>query len=206
MIKLFIHKISVWLLFGLVIGLAGCAGHSPKTSFYKLVPLAELGELDEAVPHYDFSVGVGPITIPDYLKRPQIVTRESNSRLQIAEFHRWAGLLEKDIAAVMVDNLTDLLGSERVVTYPWDRLARPDYRVVYDIQRFDGTPGVEAVLKVRWTVFDTVAGKAEKVLGKRYRLPLNDPGYESLVKAESELLGQFSRDVAAELLKKKLSD
>jgi len=201
MMKSTIAKALTFFLFWLPFGLGGCASHSPQTSFYQLVPLAELGELNGASPSHDFSVGVGPITIAEYLKRPQIVTRQSSSQLKIEEFHRWAGLLEKDIATVLVANLTDLIGSEKVVTYPWDQFAKPDYRVVYDISRFDGTPGGDAVLTVRWTVFDTAAGEAQKVFNISYREAMADQGYETLVKAQSHLLAQLSRDIAAELLR-----
>jgi len=188
-----------FLFFGLLFLLTGCAGRSPQTSFYQLVPLADLDGEQAITKPLDISVGIGPLTIPDYLKRPQIVTRRSNSQLQIEEFHRWAGQLEKGIGAVIVDNLTDQLGSERVVTFPWDRFAKPDFRVVYDIQRFDGIPGEEAVLKVRWTVFDTATGTADRVRGKMYRLRVESSEFKSLVEAQSRLLGQFSRDLGAEL-------
>lgn len=189
------------LVLALCFVLAACAGRSPQTSFYQLVPLADLdGDLPAVSPH-DVSVGVGPLTIPDYLKRPQLVTRLSSSQIKVEEFHRWAGLLEKEIGSVMVDNLTELLGSERVVTFPWDQFARPDYRVVYDIQRFDGIPGGEAVLKVRWTVFDTASGKAGQVHGSVYRRQLETPEYQELVEAQSRLLGDFCRELAAWLLK-----
>lgn len=185
----------------LLSGLVGCAGHSPETSFYQLVPLSELGQEVGQVESNNISVGVGPITIPDYLNRPQIITRKNDSQLMVEEFHRWASPLNREIAAVIVDNLTFLIGSQRVVTFPWDQYARPDYRVIYDIHRFDSVLGEKSILTVRWTVFDTAAKKMNKVYRNTYEKPLADATYQTLVQVQSELLAEMSRDIAAEVIK-----
>ena len=88
------------------------------------------------------SVAVGPVVIPRYLERAQIVTRGTNDEVEISEYRRWAEPLESGIAEVLADNLAAQVGSQRVAVFPWrGATARAlDYRVVVVVLRFDGSP------------------------------------------------------------------
>jgi len=74
--------------------LAGCAGTTQHTRFLVLSPQTPETLGGQASPTAGLSIGLGPIKIPDILDRPQIVTRIDNNRLQLAEFHHWAGQLD----------------------------------------------------------------------------------------------------------------
>ncbi len=39
-------------------------------------------------------IGIGPVTMADYLDQSDLVTRTSDNQLVKAEFDRWAGLLQ----------------------------------------------------------------------------------------------------------------
>ena len=57
---------------------AGCAT-SPPSRFYLLTPIAQEGSASGAsTTDQRIAIGVGPVDLPDYLNRPQIVTRESS--------------------------------------------------------------------------------------------------------------------------------
>ncbi|MGD8283632.1 MAG: ABC-type transport auxiliary lipoprotein family protein, partial [Desulfobacterales bacterium] len=60
------------------------------------------------------AIAIGPVTIPAALDRSQIVTRDGTNKIRLSENHRWAGPLQQDIAAVLADNISGLLKSERV--------------------------------------------------------------------------------------------
>jgi uncharacterized lipoprotein YmbA len=71
----------------------GCASTKPAR-FYTLSPLDGTGERSGTVPaEQRIAVAVGPIAIPDYLDRPQILTRSGPRELELSEFERWAGSL-----------------------------------------------------------------------------------------------------------------
>jgi uncharacterized lipoprotein YmbA len=144
----------------------------------------------------DFRIGIGPITIPDALKRTQLVTRDVQNIYRFDEFSRWAGTLEKDIAYVLGDNLDDLLGADKIAFFPWMHHFTPTYRVVVDIIQFDGELTGEAILSARWAIADA-DGKVNLAGGKSvYRQPVEGGNYMGLVKAESQLLAELSRDLA----------
>jgi Uncharacterized protein conserved in bacteria len=101
-----------------VVLLAGCT-HSPPVRFYTLTPLdrqeIRRASRQEAVPG---AVRIMPVDIPDYLDRPQIMTRDGKNILKLAEFDRWAGSLGDNITAVLAENLGLLLASDRVFIHP----------------------------------------------------------------------------------------
>ncbi|MDG5467226.1 PqiC family protein [Deltaproteobacteria bacterium IMCC39524] len=180
--------------------LAGCIGRkSPEVTYYSLLTMEQLGEVQAIASHPELRLGVGPVTIPESLKRSQIATRQHGNQHAFDEFNRWAGVLEKDLTSVLGDNLGDLLGVEKVGHFPWMHYFKPTYRVVVDVVRLDGALDGEAVLSARWAVADS-DGKEFLAGGKSdYRLPLQGSDYAALVKAESLLVAELSNKVAGEI-------
>lgn len=169
---------------------AGCS--SPPTRFYVLSPLAESGR---SVNAHEIAIGVGPVELPDYLDRPQIVTRSGQNRLELAEFDNWAEPLQDNVSQVLAENLAALLPSKRVALYPWKRATLVDYQLAAKIIRFDRSEGGEAVLHVRWSI---LAGDGSLLFDResRYREQPAGSGIEATVAAMNKILGQFSRDAA----------
>lgn len=170
---------------------AGC-GTSPPTEFHVLG--SDAREPVAAVPD-QASVGVGPVALPGYLDRPQMVTRPSDTDLELAEFHHWAEPLRDNVARVLGDNLARLLGSDRVYAFPWELRRAPDYRVAIDISRFEATAGA-AVLIARWTV---VYGPDDQVVAVRrseLEAPVDASSYAAIARGLSTALGDLSREIA----------
>lgn len=191
-----------WCLFLVAFLLVtGCISRSaPTVNYYSLMTLEQLGDAEAIAALPEVRLGVGPVTIQDSLKRSQIATRKLGNQYQFAEFHRWAGVLEKDINSVMGDNLGQLLGIEKVGVFPWLHHFKPTYRVMVDVIRFDGALDGEAVLSARWAIADN-DGK-DYLAGKKseYRQPLEDASYAALIKAESQVLAALSKEIASEIV------
>jgi uncharacterized lipoprotein YmbA len=184
-----------------VLLISGCLNRSaPKVTYYSLLTMAQLGETEVVASLPEINLGVGPVVIPDSLRRSQVATRQNDNQHEFAEFHRWAGVLERDITSVLGDNLGQLLGIDKVGFFPWLYHFKPTYRVMVDMIRFDGSIDGEAVLSARWAISDS-SGK-ELLIGKRsdYRQPLEEASYASLIKAESQLLATLSKEIAAEIV------
>lgn len=174
--------------------MAGCAT-SPPCRFYLLSSTAA----PSMASHADYSVSVGPISVPDFLDRRQIVVRTGSNRVSINEFERWASPLKADIGRVVVENLISLLGTKQISLYNQPAGAGATYRVMIDIIHFDSRLGEEAALDSLWTL-STANGKqsyrgrttvAEKPDGR---------GYASLVLAHSRAVGRMSTDIANKIL------
>jgi uncharacterized lipoprotein YmbA len=147
----------------------------------------------------ELTIGVGPVTLPPYLDRPQIVTRASRTKLNLGEFDQWAAALQDGATRVLAENLSLLIPTDRVVLHPWPRQTAIDYQVTVEVSQFDKTMGGEVVLAARWSL--AAADGADLLLRKtRYSTPAGGQDYEATVTAMSRTLEALSRDIATALL------
>ena len=104
--------ISVACVF--VLSLLGC-GTSQPSHFYLLRALspASASDLSETK-QSSLSIGLGPVTFPEYLNRPQIVTKAGAHEVELAEFHKWAEPLKENVVNVLQENLSGLLSTDRI--------------------------------------------------------------------------------------------
>ena len=180
----------------------GCAGRSRSASFYVLNPVADTEFAKENVSgeKRDISSGISHVSLPKYLRKSQIVTRTGNNELHLAEFDRWAGKIEEDIGRVIAENLTYLLSTDKVLSYPTMEAVELDYNVKLDISRFDGTLGGQMDLIVRWGIFDGAGNSVYDVKATHIKEPTTGGGYNDMVAAQSRALAHFSRELADAIL------
>jgi uncharacterized lipoprotein YmbA len=180
--------------------LPGCFSRSvPHVTYFSFLTMAQLNEPLGIDSMPELQLGIGPITIPDSLKRAQIATRQHGNQYEFDEFNRWAGVIENDLTAVIGENLGQLLGTEKIDFFPWMNYFKPTYRVVIDVVRLDGALDGEAVLSARWTIAEA-DGKKLLASGKNdYRHPLSEASFAALVKAESQLIAALSKEIAQDI-------
>jgi uncharacterized lipoprotein YmbA len=181
--------------------LTGCGSSSPKVAFYTLNPLS--GRQDEAkTPATDqkLSIGVGPVEIPQMLDRPQIVTRSGPNKLNVDEFHRWAGRLDESFAQVLAENISLLLATDQVAVYPWQTDFKPRYRIALKISYFEGQWGKDVILEATWSVSSQQSQQTHTQRKSVISEPLSpEPDYEALVAAHSRAIAQLSREIVKEI-------
>ena len=98
------------------------------------------------------SVLIGPITLPAYLDRTQIVTVAGKHELVLEEFNRWAEPLKDNFYRVLMEDLSLLLNTSDVYAYDRDGGHTADYQVTIDVTRFHSVAGGGAVLTAFWTI------------------------------------------------------
>lgn len=188
------------LVIGIVAGisLAGCTG-SEKSNFYLLDPLVRFSPTPTHNDSVDISLGIGPVTIPEYLNRPQIVTRSSPYEIDIAEFDRWAETLDTSIPRVIAENLSVLLATDRISFYPWQKKT-PEYQLLIEIIQFDGSLPGNVEFSARWTLLK--GGLETRIYRKMFtdKKPIAGQGYPGLVSAMSFVLYDLSRELADGLM------
>ena len=183
----------------MVVILAGCAS-SFSSKFYQLNPLQNSTSITrDSSPEQRMIISIGSVRIPDYLDRPQIVTRAGKNELKLSEFHRWAGSLESDVTRVLVEDISGLLPPNRFSIVRWtpylEGQVPASYRVEVLVERFEGTLGDSVLLKAQWEVFDPnrrLLRKKESLI----REQINNDSYDMLVTAMSSALERLSRDIA----------
>jgi uncharacterized lipoprotein YmbA len=196
---------GVLFLIAAALMLTGCVGVADPTRYYVLSSTAAGPNGSQRTPASSaatgVAVGVGPVLIPGYLNRAQIVTRSAGDDVEISTYHRWAEPLENGIAQVLANDLATQIGSERIAVFPWrGGIARVlDYQVAVMILKFEGLPGGQVTLDARWRL---VGRDGQELALKRSTMsePVAGTGYQSLVTGMNRLLGTLAREIAAEIL------
>ena len=180
-----------------VLGTAACIGGcaSPATRHYVLSPVIEAPSAETPSPAARFVVSVGPVSLPAYLDRPQMVIRPAPDRIEISEFAQWGEPLRDAVTRVVAIDLARLLPESRVVTFPWRSTEEIRYRVILDIGQMDGPAGGSIALDARWRVLDRSGNEVAARVSH-----LSEPaGAGTTAAAISRALGALSRDIAREL-------
>jgi hypothetical protein len=141
-------------------------------------------------------LGVGRILLPEFLNRPQIVTRTSANRVHMADFSQWAEPLEKSIPRVLSENLARLTGTDHVSVYPWPTQMEIDLMVEIAVIQFEGDADGEVSLVARWRLLRPDGSEAFPMQGSSYAETAADRSTEALVAALSRTLASLSRDIA----------
>jgi uncharacterized protein len=190
-------SLGLMVVFGLLLLGQGCVNLDKNTAeptrFYMLQAVNKLeNRPSQVVPMDRAFIGVGPIKIPSYLERPQIVTRRADYEVEIAEFANWAEPLKDSFGRVLAENLARALNTESIALFPWASGVPVDYQVELEVIRFDGTIGQNVVLDVRWMIY----GKPSKrLLMNEHSVIHADPqgqDYGALVRAMSETIQKLT--------------
>ena len=127
-------------------------------------------------------MGVVPVTMPGYLNRPQIVTREADGvNIRVNDFDRWGEELGTGVSRLLCESLT-------AHGHPAISLrtgAHVDNRLLLEVLRFDGTPGKTVTLDAIWTIQKqgTILRTGHVILEEQAGDDL-----ESMVRAQSKLI------------------
>jgi uncharacterized protein len=174
--------------------LVGCAQLAP-TNFYTLAATAE--------PRADnkrdrgLVIGLGPVTLPAYLDRPDIVTRLGETQMQLADLHKWAEPLEPLLTRIMAQDLYALLDADDVIPLPQRRDVPLDRVVEVDVARLDADATGRVSFDARWRVYgangDTLLTSGHSMITEQGAPP---PDYDAIVAAMSRAVAAGTRDIA----------
>ena len=183
-----------------LLALAACGGGNAPSRFYTLSPLTGGdGPRGTATRERGMAIGVGPVRLPEYLNRPQIVTRTGPNEFQVAEFNQWGGPLEAEFARVLTENLSTLLPADRVAIFPWSMPYPATYRVQVAVARFEAEASGEVSLVARWSIVGRDGKDAMRAGQSSFREAGGKQDFDGMVAAMSRALGGLSREIAAAL-------
>lgn len=150
-------------------------------------------------PVTNIALEVMPVRLPGALQRPQLVMELRPGTLSLLESHRWGNGLDKDIQRILVENISLLLASDTVVAYPYGERIKATHRLELNVDRLDGGLGGTLTLQATWMVARPQGGPALLLRRTTLQRPVQGQDAESLVTAHNLILGDLSREIAAEL-------
>ena len=196
-IKIFIHPGLLALTF---IFLAGCATTSPPTSYYLLTPEPQIGtERILSKDEVPLVISLGPVQIPAYLDRPQIVTRLTEHRLRLKNFAHWAEPFQSNFTRVLAQNLSSQFKRAQVVVFPEKSQDPVTHRIPVQILRFDADQSGNVILHVTWSLVDKNTDKVLKRKNSDFRRVVAGKDEGGTVAAMSGLVGEFSLEIGEAL-------
>jgi len=181
----------------IVLFLVGCAGRSREARFYVLSPAADTGLVMESPDRArDVTIAIEAVSLPKYLRKPQIVTRTGNNEMHLAEYDRWAGKLEEDIGRVIAENLANMLSTDKVFAYPAMETVPFNYSIEITVSRFDGRLGGDLEFDARWVIFDSQGGIVSRLKATHIVERTDGGEHADMVAAQSRALAVFSHELA----------
>ncbi|RLJ65204.1 PqiC family protein [Sulfurisoma sediminicola] len=183
--------------------LGGCSS-APATRFYTLDPVVaspSAGPQESAARvAKPLTIVVTDVRLPQYLDRPQIVTRGSDQRLRFAEYEHWGGNLRDEMIRILAENLGRLLPGDRVIAAPHPVPLQPDYRLALEVQRFERDADGRVQLIARWWLTRSadlapLASPAASFAGSA----IGDSSIDALVQSMSAVYGELAQAIARSL-------
>jgi uncharacterized protein len=144
-----------------------------------------------------FALGVGPVVLPDYIDRGELVFQSHENRFEVPYEHRWAGSLRETTTRVLGTNLARRLGTGNLHLHPWDPGTPLRYQVRVDMRQFHAVSGGDALLQCAWRIEDKSGGQVVVRQAGNFTEPVQGDGYEAVVAAQSRLLSQLADAIAA---------
>ena len=176
--------------------MSGCLSGGSPTVYYTLTAISGETPMEIGTPS-DLIIGVGPVSLPAYLERLPIVTRDGPNLDILVNFG--SGCLSEEIVRVLKQNLIALTGIQRVTVYPWYHDGVPDLCIRLNVLAFEGSAG-KVHLNVQWSMSDKVAGTIVDDRQARIEVPVSANDTETLVAAMSRALEALSCELAAQII------
>lgn len=183
------------------LALSACGTFSPRpdpSRFFTLssLPQVEKSTVKNSANRESVFLGIGPVKFPGYLDRQEIVVRSAQNRFEVSENDRWAEPLDENFSRALAQNLSALLGTDRIVPYPWPLDQKPRYQIEIEVFRFEANSARDAQLFARWAVLDGGDKKIILLRESRVVRRAKEKSMDGSVAALSEALGDFSREIA----------
>ena len=141
---------------------------------------------------------IGPINLPAYTERTAILRLRQQSELIAAPAARWAEPLDKNVARVLVENVSRLLGSDQV-TALGGSVAPGHLQVAIDVTEFVAGDDGQVGLTTYWQILRADGRTVVASRKTHYQEALQDKSTAAVVGAMSRSLAALSRDLAQAL-------
>ena len=177
--------------------LTACVNLEPspdRSRHFTLAATAEAGKENRPA----LALVILPVSIPDFLKRSNIVLRKSADELAVSDFDRWAEPVENGIARVVAENLTALLNSRFIRTSDQPGGRTDELKLNVTVVEFTTSPSGEARVVIESKLFGADGKSVLTASRTRLTTPAAEPPADSAkaVAALSDTLRQYSEQLA----------
>ena len=175
--------------------LTGCAS-SPDSRYYLL---SAKNDGVQSSLSANPTIMIAPVNVPSYIRRNEIVFRTDSNTVTVNQHDRWAERLDKNIADVLSENLTQHLSSSTVFTEDSNFVTRPDIRIHIDINQFGLMASGHVTLNVSWEINDR-KNDTTQLFSDLFTLRPKSNSVVDIVAAMSAVLAELSVSISQKLI------
>lgn len=193
-------------LVALATTIAGCsaiartvlAPQQDTSKFYVLTPTADPPSALASVQSSagNFTLGLGPVKLPPYLDRPEVVTRTAPNQLDLSKTDRWGESLQNNFTSVLSRDLAAQIGTQQIVLFPWYNTTHVDLVVQVEVYRFETDSQGIAQLSAKWTALDSTGKNILYVAESNLTQPSKPGDRADAAAALSRTVADMSREIA----------
>lgn len=180
-------------IFVLATLLSAC-GSSPKQQHYSLMPSPSTALEANKDAASRPSIRVGPVSVPEMLDRPQIVTHLGPHEVHISDTHRWAEPLKAALPRLIAAQLGQALPGTLVLAHEQGCLDASTTSLSLDMQHLEASPGKSVTMDVLWQM--KRAGKSDLNGRLRVSEKLDGTSYGTMVEGINKGFGRISQELA----------
>lgn len=180
----------------LLAGISGCG--TPSSNFFILTPANDYKPSNTGA-ESNIGIGIGNIELPDYLRKPQIVTYSKNNEITFDEYNRWAEPLDENITRILTENLAVMIPTNNIYLFMWPKENPNIFQISIGIDMFGLLPDSTVVLNTRWSI--SGSNKKSLLLTEKseYKEKAASLDYGHISSIMSNLIAKLSEDIASEV-------
>ena len=188
------------LLISCFLSMPGCIDLSPQpdsTRFYVLNGPTE--NVLSGKPGV-LQIGITRVEVPEYLRTPKMVVRQSEFEVVNSESHRWAEDFDRSLGRIVAAHIGARPFVRRVDVVPWDEAPEHDFRIALRFDRFEGDAAGNVRLRAKWTISEAPTDRPIRTGHSAVSGKWDGRDYAALAEALSDVLAGMSGDISVALL------
>lgn len=182
---------------------SGCLSlpSSPVPKFYTLQATGGDQENQKLDIRPKLIIGIGPVEIPEYQNRPQIVTQDKEGLLTFAQFERWGEPLDSGIARLVLEKMTEIFPQVEFQLFPCNFAIPLDYQIIVNVMQLENQMDKGVFLSAQWAIINSKTKKM--LLTKRFQAhqEIDPHTYSGIALAISKACSSLSIEIADNLSK-----
>jgi hypothetical protein len=190
-------KLAHTALLGSGLLLSAC-GSAPIEHYYTLLGTSPVAHVVDAAAEPTPAITIASVTLPEAVERSELVVRSGSNSVTVMETQRWAESLKSAVPRAIAGDLSRLLDGATVSVQADNASRDAKYLVYIDITRFDSVLNEAVSVDAIWSV-RLAGGEQIKAGRSSLRVPVASGGFEQLVAAHAQALGELSGEMATQI-------
>lgn len=173
--------------------LAGCPGKPSPVNLYSLYPVNN--KVKNITGEYTAMTVIMPVRLAPHLEQAGPVSAKQPPRTDTSPLHLWSAPLDRQLTQVITANLSNILHSPYITTYPGPRYAKYRYQIEVEILEFSNR-GSFFEMQALWSVSDVP--KKNILMRSRFSgtHPVNAGDYVTTTETWSRMVYELCIEIA----------